>query len=275
MEFHLYKPDLRLEPYVSRIWVMKSDTALPGLVHPVVPNGRVKIMFNFADDFTLEYEDRSTTLLREPTFVGQMNRPALVTSTGRIGVIGVEFHTCAARALFPWPQKETARRVPYLAEIPRFDWQSEVQHRLREADSDHTRVNLLQNALLRYVRRYEVQVLPKDQLMAYLTDRLKKGGNLAGLAKDTGMSFRTLERLVESHTGLSPKKLQRIFRLQNTFSLVQSCPGHSWAFYAAEAGYADQAHMIHDFRALTGDTPVQFVRKMTTLSENFAHTREI
>ena len=86
---------------------------------------------------------------------------------------------------------------------------------------------------------------------------------VAGVAGDLGMSERHLRRLVLAHTGLEPRMLQRVARFQRFLHLAEGpagadrsgCGGPSLAVLAARAGYADQAHLSREVRALSGLTP--------------------
>jgi hypothetical protein len=69
-------------------------------------------------------------------------------------------------------------------------------------------------------------------------------------------SERQLRRRFESAVGLSPKRLARIVRLHEALRRSASKPA-PWAEVALDAGYYDQAHMIAEFRALTGQTPTE------------------
>jgi AraC-like DNA-binding protein len=58
---------------------------------------------------------------------------------------------------------------------------------------------------------------------------------------------------------LGPKTVARILRLQRA-SLIMTQPSPPPAAEIAHrCGYADQAHLNRDFRALTGITPTEFV----------------
>ena len=67
-----------------------------------------------------------------------------------------------------------------------------------------------------------------------------------------GFGARRLHRHVTAACGYGPKTLQRILRLQRAIRLAFS---ETLAAAAAGAGYADQAHMTREFRALTGLPP--------------------
>ena len=56
-------------------------------------------------------------------------------------------------------------------------------------------------------------------------------------------------------SGLAPKHLCRILRFRHACELAMS-RGSGWAAIAADAGYFDQAHLIHDFHEFTGRAPV-------------------
>jgi AraC-like DNA-binding protein len=76
------------------------------------------------------------------------------------------------------------------------------------------------------------------------------------LCRSAGVSERHLLRRFNAAVGYGPKTLARILRLQRTLVLHRTCgapPG--LAGLAAEAGYADQAHMSRDFAELAGASP--------------------
>ncbi len=66
----------------------------------------------------------------------------------------------------------------------------------------------------------------------------------------TGMNPRSLQRWFARHVGLPPRRYLRLLRFQKAFEQVPDQP--SLADHAAAQGYADQAHMARDFRAMAG-----------------------
>ena len=76
--------------------------------------------------------------------------------------------------------------------------------------------------------------------------------DLGALARDAGYSPRHLRRRLLLATGLGPKRLQRIGRMQRALTAGR---GESWARTAVEQGWHDEAHMANDVGALAGATP--------------------
>ena len=94
--------------------------------------------------------------------------------------------------------------------------------------------------------------------LAYAVNQLRRAPatSVALLAETIGMSARQLQRLFVEEVGLSPKRFARVQRLQvlvGPWRDQRSMPLRRAAF---EAGYADQAHMGREVRALCGMTPV-------------------
>lgn len=76
------------------------------------------------------------------------------------------------------------------------------------------------------------------------------------LPRRLGMPSRTLRRQIAGATGLGPKSLQRVFRFQAMrLRLEGGAEVQSLAVLAADLGFADQAHMSRECRAMTGRTP--------------------
>ncbi|GAA1507116.1 AraC family transcriptional regulator [Nocardioides humi] len=69
---------------------------------------------------------------------------------------------------------------------------------------------------------------------------------------------RALQRLTRRRIGLSPKWLVQRRRLHDAADLLRAGEDVDLARVAAELGYADQAHLTRDFRAVTGLTPGEF-----------------
>ena len=60
--------------------------------------------------------------------------------------------------------------------------------------------------------------------------------------------------------GVTPKRLARAYRFTAVLSINPAEPV-DWGDLAAGAGYFDQAHFGHEFRAFTGLTPTRYTSK--------------
>jgi AraC-like DNA-binding protein len=78
------------------------------------------------------------------------------------------------------------------------------------------------------------------------------------LAEELGLSERQLRRRFLAAVGYGPKTLQRVLRLRRFLASAADAP-LSLAGAAFDAGYADQAHLARECRALTGLTPRQLI----------------
>lgn len=117
-----------------------------------------------------------------------------------------------------------------------------------------------------------VRALPEpDALVRLVVTRLWGSGGqdpVSALAQSAGVSPRTLLRRFRRATGLSPKRYARIARLWRAAHglLREDLP--PWARLAAEAGYADQAHLSHEFSQLTGLSPSAFGDRVRATSHD-------
>lgn len=92
----------------------------------------------------------------------------------------------------------------------------------------------------------------RDAMSEFVADQLGRGCSVAQLAVELGLSQRQLHRRVVEAFGYGPKMLARILRLQRALAAGRS--GISAADVAVSTGYADQAHLAREVRALTGTT---------------------
>ena len=82
------------------------------------------------------------------------------------------------------------------------------------------------------------------------------------VAAEIGLSPRQLRRRCQAVVGYGPKTLQRVLRFRGFVSRVDARPEVlDLAAIAAEAGYADQAHLTRECGRLSGMTPAALARQ--------------
>lgn len=78
------------------------------------------------------------------------------------------------------------------------------------------------------------------------------------LADASGIGLRSLQRLLREQLGLTPKWLIRRYRMQEAAAVLAGPDAPALADLAASVGFADQAHLSREFRAVIGETPRRY-----------------
>jgi AraC-like DNA-binding protein len=89
-----------------------------------------------------------------------------------------------------------------------------------------------------------------DPTMVALAGAARAGAAVGAVAERCGLSPRQLQRRSNTAFGYGPKTLHRILRLQRAVALARA--GRPFAAVSADAGYADQAHLSREVRAMAG-----------------------
>lgn len=97
---------------------------------------------------------------------------------------------------------------------------------------------------------------------------------IEAVARAIGVSDRHLRRVVFETSGTSPKHYQRTLRLTRMVTAADFDLDPNWSRLAVEMGFADQAHLGQEVRAMTGKTPVELhdERRRQRVSENYKTT---
>jgi AraC-like DNA-binding protein len=90
---------------------------------------------------------------------------------------------------------------------------------------------------------------------------MTKGASVPDAAAAVGLGERQLHRRCLAWFGYGPKVLQRVLRFQRAVRLAER--GLGYADVAATIGYADQAHLARDVRALSGVTLAELLSART------------
>jgi transcriptional regulator GlxA family with amidase domain len=80
-----------------------------------------------------------------------------------------------------------------------------------------------------------------------------------GIAGSFGLSARRFEQVFRAEVGIAPKAYRRLHRFRRALLDADRATDCGWSRFAAEHGYADQSHLIGDFRAHCAMTPTAYL----------------
>ncbi|MET9181653.1 helix-turn-helix domain-containing protein [Kitasatospora aureofaciens] len=102
---------------------------------------------------------------------------------------------------------------------------------------------------------------PVAEEVAAMVERITGSPDLCRvdeLARELGVSVRSLQRLFAEYVGASPKWVLRRARLHEAAERAANEGKLDLAALAVELGYADQAHLTRDFTAAVGVSPARY-----------------
>jgi AraC-like DNA-binding protein len=220
---------------------------------PIVP-----LIINFGDPFRIRMgagglNDRRSFL------AGLHDGYADVASTGRAHCMQVDFTPIGAYRFFALPMRELAGQTVALDEVGGFD---DLTDQLYDAPDWGARFALLD----RFVRRRLAAAAAPSSPIAWAWRRLVASGGrvkVRALASEIGWSRKHLAQRFSIEVGAGPKTAGRILRFAGARRSIDArtrAGPMDWADLAADWGYADQAHLIREFRTMAGVTPADYAR---------------
>src|SRR5262249_843306 len=93
--------------------------------------------------------------------------------------------------------------------------------------------------------------------------RSPRAASIADVTAAIGLSPKRFIERFKTEVGLTPKAFCRVRRFQQALGALNAGADVDWACVALSAGYYDQAHFIHDFRAFSGLTPTMYLASRT------------
>ncbi|MFJ5995259.1 helix-turn-helix domain-containing protein [Streptomyces sp. NPDC092370] len=223
-----------------------------------LPTGGAQLLVNLDEDALSSSPSRGADRRTGGAALhGPSAQPAVIDPAQQRAVLWVAFRPAGARPFLSAPVSEIRDELADLGEL----WGTDgavLRERLLDAvaaGGPRTGLKVLETALLgRAVRSPE-----PDPAVRHAAALLDRGTSVREVADRLGWTTGRLARTCAEHLGLTPKRYARIRRFQRLLGRVNA--GHGapdWAVLAADCGYHDQAHLIHEFRAFAGITPTAY-----------------
>lgn len=188
--------------------------------------------------------------------LGPMTAVAAPPPRGHAVMVGVYFQPVRALPFTGLPLSELTDRILSLDEL----WGPAGADLPEELDgmSEAARIDRLESHLVeRLVRRREPVTRIDVPGLAKWVRRSRGRVSVERLAEAAGVSRQHLTRVFHELVGVSPKMYSRLARFHSALGFAAAGERAAWAGVAAALGYADQSHMIAEFREFSSLTPQQ------------------
>jgi AraC-like DNA-binding protein len=241
VEYREEPPSPPFAGIVECFWELRADVAAKPFSCLGVPDGCVDWVFGVS-----RFREAGLTAL-----LATSRRVAIPAATI---LFGLRFLPAALNFACGRPSGEIYDSRNVLRELVGADV-AELEERIFEAVDFPARKTIAEAWLARRFTQSAYE--PSPRLFACLDRIYRARGNLAvsRLARAEGLGERQLLRLFRSELGLSPKAFMRVVRFQHVLGRLVARDTAPSVELALDAGYYDQAHLIHEFQALCGIAP--------------------
>jgi AraC-like DNA-binding protein len=238
--YQQFRPTPAFRDLVDAYWINRPGGADGALSDRVLPDGCIDLIFRGGDGAGLF----SSALIE---------RPIYFESGLRAWFVGVRFRPAMARAILDIePVDCRDRDIPAAMIDSGF---AALEEELQACASPEVALALLGRRVDARLARRE-RFAPPARVREAVT-LLARGGNAVQVhrvALALGIAERSLHRDLVRWTGLAPKSMARILRMQRTIAAIRA-GRMPLADLALRMGYADQAHMTRELTELAGFTP--------------------
>ena len=239
-----FLPEGPLEPLVERFWTISWDLRnQPPQTGETLPHPSVYLVIE---------PGRSG-------LAGVNTGPFRRLLEGRGRVYGVKFHPGGFRPFWHAPVRTLTDQVLPLREAFGPEGAELEAAVLGCGDEVVAAVSLLEAFLLRRLPAPD----PRAQLTRRLVARILEDRRLTqaeAVAREAGLSLRSLQRLFSEYVGVSPKWVIQRYRLHDAMELLGGGRAVDLPALALALGFYDQAHFTRVFKAFLGRTPTGYAR---------------
>jgi AraC-like DNA-binding protein len=252
---------------VECVWTLEGRFP-PGPPETVVPDGCAELIVHLADRFRRLGEGGASDAQPAAFLAGPMTRPLHLAAPARVRTLGIRFRPGGVGALTDAPLSELADRDVPLEDLAGPGPARRLAERLAQAVDDEGISRAVGDLFAESAHRASA---PDPAVRRAIQVILRRRGDVGmdSLAALSGRSRRSLERRFEAAVGMPPKRLARIIRFQRVLREAPAAAAAGWVDVAIACGYADQSHLIRDFRELSGQAPTVFLGAEGELSRRF------
>jgi len=261
LNFIQHRPAPPLDRFVDWFWYF--DSYMPEhRTERVLPEGSFELVINLRDEPHHTFDPISLKPRRDyrnAWISGTQSGYLVIDTAPYSSMIGVHFKPGGAAPFLGIPASELADRVEELDCI----WGREALS-LREALLDARDPSLKFRVLADFLgRRLNPASVPNLAVQEALARFMAEPQMIAleEVIRSLGISHKHFIKLFREEVGLTPKRFCRVRRFQQVLHDLQTRKEIRWVDVACSGGFYDQAHLINEFEAFCGISPVRYMNE--------------
>ncbi len=249
MTYTEFRPNELLSPYIDTYWYGFSFNEKEEF-HKILPDGCVDIIFSFgeAKQFGLDPT--------YPNIIGAMTTFSEGSYSNEVSMLGIRFKPAGFSAFTRTPISEfTDQRINLTLTETLFD--EYLYAELLEKETTQAKIQYLDSYFIKKLKR----MFEPEARIVYAVNLIRQTKGLLPLtevAESSCLSLRHFERRFKTAVGISPKTFSKVIKFQHSISYLKKNGDASLFSIAVDCGYYDQAHLIKEFKSLSGNSPSYF-----------------
>lgn len=254
------RPREELRPYVRYYWTLKSDEPFRVLTFPI---GCPQMIFHRG---SLLYIHELSSRQDKFTVSGQVNYPAHIVSDSNTEMVVAVFYPHTIGLFIDIPPSAF-----YNQEISGYDIEnrqlSQLANQIFECPDFESTISLIERWLTSRIK----PSLNIKRIGTSLSAMLRfPSVSVDTLASVACLGRKQFGRIFREYVGMNPKEYGRIVRFQRALWMMQ-LGSHDYADIAYANGYADQSHLIREFRQFSSMTPTELIEYQTPYSDLYTN----
>lgn len=268
MSFHFAKPSWPLSLFIKQYWALEN--CIPDNqehIQRIIPSGLPELTFYHNN--RPKSLDSEKSINENSIIYGHLKGFYDISITGSLSMFAVSFMPMGLRMFFRIPADEFFNlNVPlrYIVD----DFSDRLEDALFNAGTFEEKVEITEKFFF-----YLLSKAPESYELKRITNTVQLIKNHKGsipiddLSSAACVGRKQFERIFSEYIGVPPKQFLKTIRLQNSLHIKHLNPSISLTELSYLSGYYDQAHMINEYKTLTGITPGQYFKECEPVSDFF------
>ncbi|WP_426005132.1 DUF6597 domain-containing transcriptional factor [Paenarthrobacter sp. NyZ202] len=258
-----------LQPFATHFWFIRAQPQ--ARYEKILPGPSAHLILNLSAPYRLitpavDAGPATSTAVAAGFYAGLQRSYLISENPDRLFNVGVRLAPFGLPAFTGLPPSEVQGRVVDAEDL--FPGFTQLQTRLEEASPDQAFSALADFLRSRLRRGYRA-----DARTVRVTETLAgRDMEIAALARDAGISWSTLERIMARDCGVTAKAYSDVCRFYRFVNQAAALP--KGAALGSEllqlADYYDQPHLIRTFRRFSGFTPTEYLRVVQGYGPEYA-----